>query len=322
MRVLVVGGAGYIGSHTTLMLAEAGHEPVVFDNLSMGHDWAVQWGEFVQGDLSDGDLLRTTLKEQRIEAVVHFAAFAYVGESVQNPRKYFENNVVQTLSLLNAMLDTGVKQIIFSSTCASYGIPERVPIDEHHPQKPINPYGESKLMVERILHWYGQAYDLNWIALRYFNAAGADPMARIGESHDPETHLIPLVIDAALERRGPVQIFGTDYATPDGTAVRDYIHVSDLADAHIRAIEYLANGGVSQPINLGTGRGYSVREVVDSVGRVSGKQVPFEEGPRREGDPPALVANPARAAEILGWRAKYQELDDIVATAWEWHIQK
>ncbi|TVR72105.1 MAG: UDP-glucose 4-epimerase GalE [Sphaerobacteraceae bacterium] len=319
MRVLVVGGAGYIGSHTALTLAEAGHQPVVFDNLTMGHEWAVQWGEFVQGDLSDADLLRKVLREHQIEAVIHFAAFAYVGESVQNPRKYFENNLVSTLSLLHAMLDSDVRQIIFSSTCASYGIPEQVPINESHPQNPINPYGDSKLMVERILHWYGEAYDLKWIALRYFNAAGADPQGRIGESHDPETHLIPLVIDAALERRGPVQIFGTDYATQDGTAVRDYIHVLDLADAHVRALEYLAGGGESQPINLGTGRGYSVREVVESVGRVSGRPVPFEEGPRREGDPPELVADPSRALEVLGWRARYQELDDIVGTAWEWH---
>jgi UDP-arabinose 4-epimerase len=318
MRVLVVGGAGYIGSHTALKLAETGHEPIVFDNLSMGHDWAVQWGELVRGDLADGDALRRVLEEQRIDAVIHFAASAYVGESVQNPRKYFENNVVNTLSLLNAMLDSGVDRIIFSSTCASYGIPERVPIDESHPQRPINPYGESKLMVERILHWYQNAYELNWMALRYFNASGADPEGRIGEMHDPETHLIPLVIDAALERRDPVQIFGTDYPTPDGTAVRDYIHVLDLADAHVRALDYLSSGGSSQAINLGTGRGYSVREVVESVGRVSGIEVPFEEGPRRAGDPPELVADPSHALATLGWKASYQELDDIVRTAWNW----
>jgi UDP-arabinose 4-epimerase len=318
MRVLVVGGAGYIGSHTALKLAETGHEPIVFDNLSMGHDWAVQWGELVRGDLADGDALRRVLEEQRIDAVIHFAASAYVGESVQNPRKYFENNVVNTLSLLNAMLDSGVDRIIFSSTCASYGIPERVPIDESHPQRPINPYGESKLMVERILHWYQNAYEMNWMALRYFNASGADPEGRIGEMHDPETHLIPLVIDAALERRDPVQIFGTDYPTPDGTAVRDYIHVLDLADAHVRALDYLSSGGSSQAINLGTGRGYSVREVVESVGRVSGIEVPFEEGPRRAGDPPELVADPSHALATLGWKASYQELDDIVRTAWNW----
>lgn len=319
MRVLVVGGAGYIGSHTALALHQAGHETVVYDNLDMGNEWAVQQDQLVHGDLAEGDLLRRTLRQYEIDAVIHFAAYAYVGESVENPRKYFQNNVCNTLNLLNAMLDIGVRDIIFSSTCATYGVPTSVPIDESHPQAPINPYGESKLMVERLLHWYGEAYDLNWVALRYFNAAGADPEGRIGESHDPETHLIPLVIEAAMGGRGAVKIFGTDYPTPDGTAVRDYIHVLDLADAHIRGLAYLKAGGRSQALNLGNGRGYSVREVVDSVARVSGKQVPVHEAPRRAGDPPELVADAKHAREVLGWQPEYTDLDDIVRTAWNWH---
>jgi UDP-glucose-4-epimerase GalE len=322
MRILVVGGAGYIGSHTALTLADAGHEPIVYDNMEMGHEWAVQWGPLVRGDLHDGPLLRQTLESHHIDAVIHFAAYAYVGESVQNPRKYFNNNVAGTLSLLDAMLDTGVQNIIFSSSCATYGVPDRVPIDETHPQAPINPYGETKLIIERALKWYGEAYDLNWVALRYFNAAGADPDARIGESHDPETHLIPLVIDAALGKRGPVQIFGTDYPTPDGTAVRDYIHVLDLADAHIRALHYLRNGGASRAINLGNGKGYSVREVVESVQRISDVPVPFEEGPRRAGDPPELVGDAMLAMETLEWNAQYADLDAIVETAWRWHKEQ
>ena len=322
MRVLVVGGAGYIGSHTALALADAGHEPIVYDNLEMGHEWAVQWGPIIQGDLAEGELLRRTIRQYEIDSVIHFAAYAYVGESVQNPRKYFRNNVVNTLNLLDAMVDTGVRHIIFSSTCATYGTPVADRIDERHPQSPINPYGESKLMVERMLRWYGDAYDLNWVALRYFNAAGADPEARIGESHDPETHLIPLVIDAAIGRRGPVQIFGTDYPTPDGTAVRDYIHVLDLADAHIRSLTFLRDGGESRAFNLGNGRGYSVREIVDSVQRVSGRPVPYEEGPRRAGDPPELVANASQATEVLGWRPAYTGIDDIVETAWRWHQRR
>jgi UDP-arabinose 4-epimerase len=322
MRVLVVGGAGYIGSHTALALAEAGHKPIVFDSLEVGHEWAVQWGPFVQGNLADSALLKRTLHEHQIDSVIHFAAYAYVGESVNNPRKYFQNNVVNTLTLLDAMIDTGVSEIIFSSSCATYGVPQRAPIDENHPQAPINPYGETKLIVERALKWYGEAYDLNWVALRYFNAAGDDPDGRIGEDHDPETHLIPLVIEATLGKRGPVQIFGTDYPTPDGTAVRDYIHVLDLADAHIRALDYLREGGSSRVFNLGNGKGYSVREVVESVQRVSGKQVPFEEAPRRAGDPPELVGDASSAIETLGWAPSYSELDQIVETAWRWHSQR
>ena len=319
MRVLVVGGAGYIGSHACLALAEAGHEPIVYDNLEEGHDWAVQWGPLIKGDLADGETLRSAISDRQIDAVIHFAAYAYVGESVTNPRKYFANNVGNTLNLLNAMLDTGVRDIIFSSSCATFGVPDRVPIDESQPQAPINPYGETKLMVEKILRWYGEAYDLNWMALRYFNAAGADPEGRIGESHDPETHLIPLIIDAALGKRGPVKIFGTDYPTPDGTNIRDYIHVLDLADAHIKGLEKLKAGASSQALNLGIGRGYSVREVIESVARVSGREVPFEEGPRRPGDPPELVADPSRAISTLDWEPRYTDFDEIVRTAWNWH---
>ena len=321
MRVLVPGGAGYIGSHTAKLLAEAGHEPVVFDNLGMGHRWAVRWGPLVEADLADDESLRRTFREYEIDAVVHFAASAYVGESVRNPRAYFQNNSVNTLNLLNAMLDYGISRIIFSSTCATYGVPERVPIDEGHPQLPINPYGDSKLFVERVLRWYGEAYGMQWMALRYFNASGADPDGEIGEVHDPETHLIPLVIFAALERTGPVQIFGTDYATADGTAVRDYIHVTDLANAHVRALEYLANGGTSQALNLGTGKGNSVREVIDAVQRVSGCPVPYEEGPRRAGDPPELVARADLARDVLGWASEFNDIERIVETAWRWHTR-
>jgi UDP-glucose-4-epimerase GalE len=319
MRILVTGGAGYIGSHTAKVLAAAGHHPVVFDDMSQGHDWAVKWGPLEAGSLSDSARLAEVFKSQKVEAVVHFAANALVGESMANPTKYFRNNTVGTLNLLDAMREAGVGTIVFSSTCATYGDPTRVPIDESHPQVPVNPYGESKLMVEKMLRWYGEAYGLRWIALRYFNAAGADPDGEIGEDHDPESHLIPLVIGAAQGTRPPVKIFGTDYATPDGTAIRDYVHVMDLADAHLRALDCLQAGTSSQAINLGTGHGHSVREVVDTVARVGGKDVPIVESPRRAGDPPQLVAAPARAHEILGWTCRYADLETIVRHAWRWH---
>ncbi len=319
MRILVTGGAGYIGSHTAKLLAAAGHHPVVFDDMSQGHDWAVKWGPLERGSLSDPARLAEVFTSQKVEAVVHFAANALVGESMGNPMKYFRNNALGTLNLLDAMRDAGVGTIVFSSTCATYGDPVRVPIDETHPQAPVNPYGESKLMVEKMLRWYGQAYGLKWIALRYFNAAGADPAGEIGEDHDPESHLIPLVIGAAQGTRPPVKIFGTDYATPDGTAVRDYVHVMDLADAHLRALDGLQTGTPSQAINLGTGRGHSVREVVDTVTRVSGTPVPTIESPRRAGDPPELVAAPARARQVLGWSCQYADLETIVRHAWGWH---
>jgi UDP-glucose-4-epimerase GalE len=318
MRILVTGGAGYIGSHTAMVLAAAGHEPVVFDDMSQGHDWAVKWGPLERGSLSNPARLAQVFAAHPIDAVVHFAASALVGESMTNPAKYFRNNTVATLNLLDAMRDAGVSTLVFSSTCATYGDPVRVPIDETHPQVPVNPYGESKLMIEKIMRWYGEAYGLRWMALRYFNAAGADPEGRIGEDHDPESHLIPLVIGAAQGARPPVKIFGTDYPTADGTAIRDYIHVLDLADAHLRALDRLRSGAASQAINLGTGRGHSVREVVDTIARVAGKPVPVVESPRRPGDPPELVAAPERARDVLGWTCRYAELETIVRHAWAW----
>jgi UDP-glucose-4-epimerase GalE len=319
MRVLITGGAGYIGSHTAKLLAASGHTPIVFDDFTQGHDWAVKWGPLERGSLADQGRLREVFAAHKVEAVVHFAASALVGESMSQPTKYFRNNTVATLNLLDAMREAGVATIVFSSTCATYGDPVRVPIDETHPQTPVNPYGESKLMVEKILRWYGGAYGLKWIALRYFNAAGADPAGEIGEDHDPETHLVPLVIGAALGTRPPVKVFGTDYPTPDGSAVRDYVHVMDLADAHRRALEGLDNGTASQAINLGTGQGHSVRSVIETVNRVGGKKVPFEEAPRRAGDPPELVAAPGRARDVLGWSCRYAALEVIVEHAWKWH---
>ena len=321
MRILVTGGAGYIGSHTAKFLAAGGHEPVIFDDLSQGHEWAIKWGLFERGSLSNPTRLAEVFTNHKIDAVVHFAANALVGESMTNPAKYFQNNTVGSLNLLNAMHEAGVETIVFSSTCATYGNPIRVPIDENHPQSPVNPYGESKLMVEKILRWYGDSYGLRWMALRYFNAAGASPDGEIGEDHDPESHLIPLTIGAALGTRPAVKIFGTDYPTSDGTAVRDYVHVIDLADAHLRAIERLRGGTPSQAINLGTGRGHSVKEVVDAVARIGRRRVPAIEAPRRPGDPPELVAAPTRAIDVLGWKCQYPEIDTIVGHAWAWHEQ-
>jgi UDP-arabinose 4-epimerase len=319
MRVLVTGGAGFIGSHTAKALACAGWEPVVLDDLSMGHEWAVRWGPFVQGNVGNRDLLRQVMAEHRVEGVIHFAAHAYVGESVSEPRKYFQNNVVNTLALLDAMMDAGVRRIVFSSTCATYGQPELLPLGEDHPQRPVNPYGESKLFIERVLQAYGQAYGLRWMNLRYFNAAGADPDGELGEDHDPETHLIPLIIAAALGQRPSIDVFGTDYQTPDGTAIRDFVHVTDLADAHVRALGHLRDCGESLAVNLGTGAGHSVREVITTVERVGRRSVPVRVAPRRPGDPPALVANAQRAHSVLGWRPRFADLDVIVRTAWDWH---
>ncbi|MFB3922743.1 MAG: UDP-glucose 4-epimerase GalE [Terriglobia bacterium] len=319
MRVLVTGGAGYIGSHTAKALAKAGHEVVVLDNLSSGHRWAVKWGPCVEGDLADAAVLRTALKAYGIDAVMHFAASIQVGESVRDPKKYFWNNVVNTLRLLDAMLEAGVAHIVFSSSAAVYGKPEKVPIPEEHPTRPVNPYGDTKLMMERALEHYGAAYGLRWAALRYFNAAGADAEGELGEEHEPETHLIPLVIKAALGKRPFVEVFGTDYATPDGTAIRDYIHISDLADAHVKALQYLARGGESIALNLGTGRGHSVREVIAAVARLANGQVPTRDAPRRPGDPPVLVADPSRAMSVLDWKPQCPGLDRIVESAWRWH---
>ncbi len=317
--VLVTGGAGYIGSQTCKALAAAGYSPVALDNLVNGHHWAVRWGAFEQADLADGETVERVLRKHDIAAVIHFAAYAYVGESMTDPGKYFRNNVANTLNLLEAMRAAGVGRIVFSSTCATYGVPDAAPIAEDHPQRPVNPYGESKLFIERALYWNGVAHGLRWMALRYFNAAGADPDGEIGEDHDPETHLIPLAIETALGRRRELQVMGTDYPTPDGTAVRDYIHVTDLADAHVRALRHLEAEGTSGALNLGTGRGHSVREVIAMVERVSGRKVNARNAPRRAGDPPALVAAPGRAKELLGWEPRWSSLETIVQTAYRWH---
>ena len=320
--ILVTGGAGYIGSHTAKALAQAGYRPVTIDDLSAGHRWAVQWGPLVEGGIGDRKLVRRTIEDYRIEAVIHFASNALVGESMENPYKYLHDNVANSVELLEAMRETGVRSIVFSSTCATYGMPRQVPISETEPQAPVNPYGESKLFVERALDWYRQIHGLGWMALRYFNAAGADPEGETGEVHDPETHLIPLVADAALGLRPPVRVMGTDYPTPDGTAIRDYIHIADLASAHIKALEHLFRGGESMGLNLGTGRGHSVREVIAAVERAGGRRVPVVESGRRAGDPVVLVADNRRAREVLGWEPRYMDLDEIVATAWNWHASQ
>lgn len=322
MSVLIVGGAGYIGSQTVKCLARAGYRPVVLDNLAQGHRWAVKWGPLVVGDLSDAALVERVLAEHRVTSVIHFAAYANVGESMENPRKYFRNNVANTLNLLDAMVDCGVRHIVFSSTCATYGEPKEVPIDESHSQHPVNPYGESKLAVERILHWYSLAYSIRFAALRYFNAAGADPEGEIGEDHDPETHLIPLAIRAASEGGSELSIYGTDYPTPDGTAIRDYIHVADLAEAHRLALEHLAHGGESLQLNLGTGSGHSVRQVIAAVESISGRRVRVREAGRRSGDPPVLVADARRAGSVLRWHPAYPGIDAIVEHAYAWHVRR
>ena len=318
--VLVTGGAGYIGSHACKALARAGYRPVVFDNLSRGHREAVRWGPLVEGDIADRAKLTAAFDQYRVSAVMHFAAYAYVGESVTDPALYYRNNLAGTLSLIEAMREAGVDTIVFSSTCATYGDPASVPIRETAVQLPVNPYGETKLAIERALRWYGEAYGLRWAALRYFNAAGADPDGEIGELHEPETHLIPLVLQAALGERPHIDIYGTDYPTPDGTAIRDYIHVQDLADAHLRALEHLGAGEGSKALNLGTGQGHSVREVIQAAETISGRQIACRHTPRRQGDPPALVADPGLATELLGWRPQISDLDSIISTALAWHI--
>lgn len=319
MRVLVTGGAGYIGSHTAKALAHAGFEPVVYDNLSEGHRSVVKWGPLVEAELSDRKRLDQTVREYSINAVVHFAARAYVGESMRDPRRYFENNVSGTLALLETLLDNGIKAIVFSSSCAVYGVPEVTPIPESHSKKPINPYGESKLFIERVLGWYANAYGLRSACLRYFNAAGADSEGELGEIHDPETHIIPVVIEAALRLRSGVEIFGIDYPTADGSAIRDFVHVSDLADGHVEALNYLLHGGASFVANLGTGCGVSVLEIIRGAEAYSGVHIDARPAPRRAGDPPILVADPSEARRLLGWRPKRSALNEIVSSAFEWH---
>lgn len=320
--VLVTGGAGYIGSHTCKELAIAGYRPVVFDNLVFGHEWAVKWGPLEKGDTNDADRVLRVIDKHKPDAVMHFAAFAYVGESMSNPQKYYRNNVVGTLGVLDAMESSGIDKFIFSSTCATYGIPDGLTIPEDHPQNPINPYGRSKLMVEQILRDLDEASGLKSIALRYFNAAGADPDCEIGEDHDPETHLIPLVLDAALGRRPQIAILGSDYDTPDGTCVRDYIHVTDLARAHVKALDRLMAGEGSGAFNLGTGTGSSVRQVIDVARSVTGREIAVLEEPRRPGDPPFLVAEPGRAHSALGWSPELSSLEQIIETAWRWHRKR
>ena len=322
MSILIVGGAGYIGSQTAKHVARCGFTPVVFDNLVHGHRWAVRWGPFIEGDLADPFLITRALREHAVTAVIHFAAFAHVGESMREPSKYFRNNVAHTLNLLDAMVGAGVRDIVFSSSCATYGEPVEIPIGESHPQTPVNPYGESKLAVEKILHWYERAYGLRAAALRYFNAAGADPEGEVGEDHDPETHLIPLAIAAARGGGSTLPVFGTDYPTPDGTAVRDYVHVADIADAHCSALEQLSLRGGGIRLNLGTGRGHSVRQVLSAVEAVSGRSVPVREEGRREGDPPVLVADARAAEEVRGWRPARPALETIVRDAFRWHEQR
>ena len=318
MRILVTGGAGYIGSHTVRLLLAKGHTVVVYDNLSMGHRQAVPAECLVVGDLKDSDHLDHVLLINRIEAVVHFAAVAAVGESVVNPAKYYQNNLVNTLNLMERMRSNGISRMVFSSTCATFGTPDRVPLTEDLPQKPINSYGWSKLLIERALIDYASAYGWGFAALRYFNAAGASATGEIGEDHDPETHLIPLILQTILGQRSHIEVFGTDYPTPDGTCVRDYIHVDDLASAHLLALEKL-QPSAALTYNVGIGQGYSVRQVIQAIEKVTGKSVPVKYGPRRPGDPAELVASPAKIMKELGWRPKYLELEPILDTAWNWH---
>jgi UDP-glucose-4-epimerase GalE len=319
-RVLVTGGAGYIGSHCCKALAEAGFQPVVFDDLHTGHESFVRWGPFIKGDVRDGAALRAALRQAEPAAVVHFAALALVGESTAHPERYWGVNVGGTLQLLEAMREASVGRLVFSSTCAVYGEPAKQPIDESFPRQPINPYGATKHACERMMEDFDGAHGLRSVRLRYFNAAGADPAGMIGEWHEPETHLIPLILDAAAGLRPAIEVYGSDYPTPDGTAVRDYIHVADLAAAHVAAVHYLLAGGASAALNLGTGHGTSVAEAVAAVETVTGRSVPVKHVPRRAGDPAVLLADPRRAEALLGWRAE-RDLHAIVEDAWRWHRQ-
>jgi UDP-arabinose 4-epimerase len=319
-NILVTGGAGYIGSHACKALSKAGYRPIAYDNLSFGHESAVQWGPLERGDILDRQRLDEVIKQYQPAAVMHFAAFTYVGESVTDPGKYYRNNVAGSLVLLEAMRDCGVDTIIFSSTCATYGIPESVPISEDAPQRPINPYGAAKLMAERMIQDFAAAHSLKFALLRYFNASGADPDNQIGEDHNPETHLIPLALDAAAGRRPSLTVFGSDYDTPDGTCIRDYIHVTDLAAAHICALEALTKSGrPSAAYNLGNGLGASVNEVIETTQRVTGLSVPVVHGARRPGDPAVLITNSTKARDELGWVPVITDLNEIIATAWAWH---
>lgn len=319
MAILVTGGLGYVGSHAVKLLTDQGKQVVSLDDLSFGHKGAACGSEVVIGDIGDAEVLRHVFSNHQIDAVMHFAAFADVGESVINPQKYYANNISNSLVLIREMLAAGVKKMIFSSTAAVFGEPQAVPIPEDHPKDPTNPYGRSKLMLEEILAEYDLAYGLKWTALRYFNASGADPSGTIGEDHKPEHHLIPLVIDAALGKRENIKIFGTDWPTPDGTCIRDYVHVTDLAQAHLLALDALESGAPSNVYNMGNGSGYSVKEVVSVVEKVTGKNIPAVDAPRRAGDPARLVASSDKIKSELGWKPKFPELETIIETAWNWH---
>ena len=319
MKVLVTGGAGYIGSHCCKQLHRRGYQPITIDNLVYGHAKNVKWGPFYRGDIQDDTLLDRIFSENDIGAVMHFAAFAYVGESVEEPQKYYTNNLRNTITLLEKVLQHTVSCFIFSSTCATYGLPQTIPIDEDHPRTPINPYGSSKYMIEQILTDYSKAYDLRFTSLRYFNAAGADPDGEIGEDHTPETHLIPLILDVAKGRRDNLKVFGNDYDTDDGSCVRDYVHVTDLADAHVSALEKLLGGAPSDFVNLGTGRGFSVLQVIEQAAAVTGKKIAYEIVGRRPGDPAVLIASNSKARTALGWKPIRSDLKTIVQTAWNWH---
>jgi len=318
-NILVTGGAGYIGSHTCKALASAGYYPIAYDNMVCGNTWAVKWGPLEEGDINDRKRLDKVIDKYKPSAVLHFAAFAYVGESVIHPRKYFRNNVAGSMTLLEAMCDNGIKNIVFSSSCATYGNPEVIPIPEEHSQKPINPYGASKFMVEWILQDFDHAYKIRHVSLRYFNAAGADKDGVIGECHDPETHLIPLVLETALGKRPHISIFGDNYKTADGTCVRDYIHVEDLAQAHVAALKFLETHDRSERFNLGTGKGFSVREIVQEAEKVTNKKIPVFIDKKRQGDPAELVAVANKAEQVLNWEPCRSDLRNIIETAWNWH---
>lgn len=323
--ILVTGGAGYIGSHAVLALRDAGYEVVILDNLVYGHRELVEKVlkvELIQGDTGDRVLLDQLFKTREFAAVMHFAAYAYVGESVSQPAKYYRNNVVGTLTLLEAMCEAGIKNFVFSSTCATYGVPQQIPISENQPQQPINPYGMSKLMVEQRLSDFEHAYGLRSVRFRYFNAAGADPQGRLGEDHEPETHIIPLVLLTAMGKRESISVFGTDYDTPDGTCIRDYIHVTDLAQAHILGLDHLLKGGSSEVFNLGNGQGFSIQQVIEAARVVTGRPIPVTLADRRPGDPPILVGSGEKAKRLLGWQPQYADLETILEHAWQWHQKR
>ncbi|MCQ4086249.1 UDP-glucose 4-epimerase GalE [Saccharibacillus sp. JS10] len=319
MAILVTGGAGYIGSHTVAALLERGDEVVVIDSLQTGHKEALLGGKLYEGDLRDKELLKKLFAENEIEGVIHFAANSLVGESMQNPGKYYDNNMYGTLCLLEAMNEAGVRRIVFSSTAATYGEPEKTPIEETDRTEPTNVYGETKLMMERMIRWYDRVLDIRYVALRYFNAAGAHDSGKIGEDHRPETHLIPIVLQTALGQRSHISVFGDDYPTADGTCIRDYLHVSDLADAHLRAIDYLKNGGESDVFNLGSGSGFSVHEIIEAARTVTGKEIPVQTEPRRAGDPAVLIASSEKARRVLGWNPSREQIETIIGSAWSWH---